>query len=282
VTLNLRAALEQALDQKVRALTPVHGGDINDAYDVCLESGQRVFVKTRDGAPAGMYAREAEGLCWLAEAEALPTPGVRYVDDGFLVLQLVQSAPRRADFEQRLGRGLAALHRYAAPCFGFANDNFIAHLPQPNAPLPSFADFYRVRRLEPLVSRARSAGLLERTDTLQFERLFTRLEALIPAEPPARVHGDLWSGNVHVDEAGGPMLIDPAVYGGHRELDLAMLQLFGAPSPRFFAAYDEGYPRAAGSAERVPLFQLYPLLVHVCLFGGGYVSQLRRALAHYV
>jgi len=112
------------------------------------------------------------------------------------------------------------------------------------------------------------------------DRLLARLDDLVgPEEPPARLHGDLWSGNVHSDEAGHPCLIDPAVYGGHREVDLGMLQLFGAPSARFFAAYEEVFPLAAGWRERVPLYQLYPLLVHVNLFGGSYVGQMRNALA---
>jgi fructosamine-3-kinase len=115
-----------------------------------------------------------------------------------------------------------------------------------------------------------------------FDHLHDKLDALVgPSEPPARLHGDLWSGTVHVDEHGAPVLIDPAVYGGHREMDLAMLSLFGAPSARFYAAYDEVYPRAPGHAERVALYQLYPLLVHLNLFGGGYLAQLRSALASY-
>ena len=156
-------------------------------------------------------------------------------------------------------------------------------LPQANAPLPTFAEFYRARRLSPLVRRARDAGLLQAEDTAHFERLYAQLaQRLGPEEPPARVHGDLWSGNVHVDETGAPMLIDPAVYGWQREADLAMLQLFGTPSQSFFAAYDEVYPRARGEHERVALHQLYPLLVHVNLFGARYVTQLRAALSRYV
>lgn len=279
----LRSTLAEALGSPVSALAPVTGGDINDAYAATLATGEQVFVKTRADAPAGMYAREAEGLAWLAEAGALRTPQVRLVRDDMLVLTFVARAPRQHDFDLQLGRGLAAVHRFGAPCFGWSRDNFIANLPQDNRALPTFAALYRERRLMPLVQRARERGLLEPRDSAAFDRLYPRLGQLLgPEEPPARVHGDLWSGNVHVDQTGAPMLIDPAVYGGHRELDLAMLSLFGSPSEDFFAAYDEHYPRAPGSRERVALLQLYPLLVHVNLFGGAYVAQLRAALAQYV
>jgi fructosamine-3-kinase len=116
-----------------------------------------------------------------------------------------------------------------------------------------------------------------------FERLFQNLTELVgPDEPPARLHGDLWGGNLHVAEDGAPCLIDPAAYGGHREMDLAMMQLFGGFSPRVFEAYAESYPLGPGHAERVPLYQLYPLLVHVNLFGGSYVAAVERALARCV
>jgi fructosamine-3-kinase len=274
----LRGALEAALG-RVQALAPLSGGDINDAYRVELADGRRYFVKTRADAPAGMYEREAEGLAWLAEANALPCPGVVAVDARFLVLEYVEPARRAASFELDLGRGLAALHRFGAPSFGLSNDNFIAHLPQANQPLARFSDFYRERRLVPLVARA--GALLDRATRARFDRLYARLDSLIPQEPPARLHGDLWSGNVHCTAAGKPMLIDPAVYGGARELDLAMLQLFGSPSPAFFAGYDEVYPRSPAHDERVPLFQLYPLLVHLNLFGASYLSGVQRALARY-
>jgi fructosamine-3-kinase len=253
----------------VRSLRPIGGGDINDAYLVETAS-ERLFVKTRPDAPPGMYACEAEGLAWLAEAKALPCPRVIAVDQRMLVLEYVEPGPQRRDFDERLGRGLAQLHLAGAPWFGFPRDNFISNLPQCNTPSASFAEFYLRQRLLPLAPDSLRARL---------ERL--PLAALIPEEKPARLHGDLWSGNVHATADGAPMLIDPAVYGGAREIDLAMLQLFGSPSPAFFAAYDEVYPRLPGHEERVALFQLYPLLVHVRLFGGSYLGSLQRALARY-
>ena len=280
---SLAQALAQALGAEVTSLRPIGGGDINDAYVATLAGGRRVFVKTRERAPAGMYVREAEGLAWLGDAGALRVPEVLAATDTLLALAFIAPGARRRDFDELLGRGLATLHRAGAPSFGLEHDNFIGPLPQPNAALPRWSEFYATRRLQPLVARARAAGHLSARDEARFARLYEALDVLCgPDEPPARLHGDLWSGNVHVDESGHPVLIDPAVYGGHREIDLAMLQLFGSPSPRFFAAYDEVYPRAVGHEERVALHQLYPLLVHVNLFGASYVSQLARALGRYV
>ncbi len=279
----LRQALERALGSAVRALSAVGGGDINDAYAATLHDGRKVFVKTRAHAHAEMYVREAEGLAWLRAAGALRVPEVLAANETLLALEWIEPGTRRAGFDEALGRGLAALHGTGAPRFGLEHDNFIGSLPQANAPLARWSEFYRVRRLEPLVARAHARKLLDARITDAFERLYARLDALVgPDEPPARLHGDLWSGNVHTDQGGAPVLIDPAVYGGHREVDLAMLALFGAPSQRMFAAYDEVYPRAAHCAERVALYQLYPLLVHVNLFGAAYVAQLSRALGRYI
>jgi fructosamine-3-kinase len=277
VTEDLAARIASAAGSAVVRIERLSGGDINDAYAAQLKSGAKLFVKTRDEVPAGMYEREAEGLAWLAEAAALRTPRVHAATDTLLLLEWVGPGARARDFDERLGRGLAALHKFGAPCFGHARDNFIGSLPQANASAPSWAEFYRARRLQPLLERA--GRQIPQALRSELDELLTRMEALVgPGEPPARVHGDLWSGNVHTDERGQPVLIDPAVYGGHREVDLAMLRLFGAPSARFFAAYDEVYPLADDHEARVPLYQLYPLLVHVCLFGASYVSQLARAV----
>jgi fructosamine-3-kinase len=279
----LRTALERLLGEQVATLHRVGGGDINEAHHATLANGQRVFVKTRAEAPAGMYAREAEGLAWLREAECgLRIPDVLAVDDALLALEWIEPAPKQSDFDEQLGRGLARLHRTHAQAFGFPRDNFIAYLPQQNGSRARWSEFYREQRLAPLVVGARARGLIDARLKARFDALYVRLPQLVgPDEAPARLHGDLWSGNVHVDERGQPVLIDPASYAGHREVDLAMLQLFGSPSARFFAAYDEVYPRAAGFADRVALYQLYPLLVHVHLFGGSYVSQLASTLSAY-
>lgn len=286
----LAAKLSQLLGEPVAELTATAGGDINAAFSVRLASGRRLFAKTHPAAPPGAFLREAEGLAWLAAAGALRVPLVVAASDAdvdgpaCLVLEQIVLAPRHGPaFDEQLGRGLAALHGHTAPCFGLDRQNYLASLPQDNTPTESWPELYARQRLAPLAERAARLGLLPRTLGLQLEQLYRELPNLTgEPEPPARLHGDLWSGNVLAAHSGEPVLIDPAVYGGHREVDLAMMRLFGGFGPRVFAAYEEAYPLSAGHAERVALYQLYPLLAHVNLFGSSYLAQLQRALTRYV
>jgi fructosamine-3-kinase len=280
------AALAKALGSDVVSASSVAGGDINDAYALTLADGRRLFAKANARSPRGMFAAEARGLAWLAEAGVLRVPAVVAVaapEDAaqFLALELVATGRPARDFDERLGRGLAALHRFGtrSATFGLDHDNFVGSLPQDNTAAPSWPEFYRARRLEPLLRRAADRGLASSRMRQGFHRLFAALDELVgPPEPPARLHGDLWGGNLLCDDRGAPVLIDPAVYGGHREIDLAMMRLFGGFGARVFDAYDEAAPLADGHPERVALYQLYPLMVHVNLFGGGYVGSVESAL----
>jgi len=284
----LRLRLESLLGQRVLSVARVSGGDINDAFELGLADRSCVFLKTNKQAPHAMFGAEAVGLEFLREPGVLRIPEVLSVSAAdetqpFLLLEFVHSARRKPGFDEELGRGLAALHRFGAPNFGFHASNFIGRLAQENGACPSWAEFYRERRLEPQLRAAEAAGRAPLALRRKFERLLSKLPELVgEPEAPARVHGDLWSGNLHVDERGAPCLIDPAVYGGHREMDLAMMRLFGGFSERVFAAYAEAFPLSAGHDERVPLYQLYPLLVHVNLFGAGYLGSVEHALSSYV
>jgi fructosamine-3-kinase len=282
----LRAAIGGALGAHLTRVHPLPGGDINPAFALELSDGRRAFAKTQPRAPAGFFEAEAHGLRWLEDAGALRIPRVLGLGAAgsahgpFLLLELLEPGPRARGFEERLGRGLAALHRAGAASFGLDRDNFIGLLPQPNEPSPSWAEFYRERRLRPLLENARRQGLADAALERDMDRLFAMLEERVgPSEPPARLHGDLWGGNLHADAEGQPVLIDPAVYAGHREIDLAMMQLFGGFGGRVFDAYHESHPLAPGHRERVALYQLYPLLVHVVHFGASYLSRLRACLA---
>ena len=280
---SLAGRLAGALGQAVVSLEPCAGGDINQAFTARLADGSRVFVKYHPKPPVGMFAAEAGGLRFLGEANALRVPEVLYVGDDFLVLALIEAGPRRPDYDERLGYGLAALHQVSPPWFGGERDNFIGRLLQDNRPLPTWAAFYRDRRLRPQYEMARHAGYFSPRTDAAMNRLFDQLpQRLGPCEPPARIHGDLWGGNVIVDGAGEPCLIDPAAHGGHREVDLAMMRLFGGFAPRVFAAYAEAFPLAPGHSERVPLYQLYFLLVHVNLFGGAYVHSATSVIDQLV
>jgi len=283
----LQARVEAKLGQRVERASSLAGGDINLAFELELAKGERLFLKTNPSAPSEMFAVEARGLELLAQARALRVPKVVAASaagerPSFLLLEFIRSEKPRADFADRLGQGLAALHRAPRSGFGLDHANFIGPLEQRNREHPSWAEFYRAERLEPQLRAAIDGGRAPRALARDFERLFQALPELVgEPEPPALVHGDLWSGNVHVDEQGAPCLIDPAVYGGQREVDLAMMKLFGGFSARVFAAYHEAFPLSPGHEARVPLYQLYPLLVHVNLFGGGYLDSVRRALAVY-
>lgn len=275
----LKGSLEREVGTRVRHSRPLSGGDICQAYMVWFEGRENLFVKTRSGGPETLFAAEARGLDWLREAQALRVPAVVAATPDFLALEFLESGTRQADFEDCLGRGLAALHRFSPSLWGLDHDNFIGSLPQSNKPCASWPEFYIERRLRPLVRRAIDGDLAPRSWSNHFERLFQSLPQRIPDEPPSRLHGDLWAGNLHTGPQGEPCLIDPSVYAGHREVDLAMMRLFGGFGSRVFESYQEAYPLSEGHELRVPLYQLYPLLVHVNLFGGGYACSVDRALA---
>lgn len=285
----LRIELEQALGRPITGLKRLSGGDINDAFAVACEDGAQLFAKTLSAAPATMAAVEARGLEWLRGGHGLRIPQVHMARDGgagrrcWLVLEWIESGPPSADFDAQLGRGLASLHRMGAASYGLDFDNYVGSLPQVNTPIDDWPAFYGAARLWPQVERAIHAGIATPDMRSGVERLRARLDDLLgsPSEGPSRLHGDLWSGNVMCDARGVPALIDPAPYGGDREVDLAMMALFGGFSDRALAAYEEAYPLRPGAAERRPLYQLYPLLVHANLFGGPYIARVEALVARY-
>ena len=284
-------AITAALGRSPQSAGRVSGGDLNDAWRVELDDGRVAFVKTAADAQPGGYVAEAAGLRWLAEAEALAVPAVLAVVDPddesapgprLLALEWIEEGRLDSAGEEELGRGLARLHDAGAEAFGGESALRLGPLSVPNEPADSWHEFYAERRLRPLAEQAEARNALPRGCREAIERVCERIEELAgPEEPPARLHGDLWSGNVLAGSDGRPRLIDPAAHGGHREVDLAMLRLFGGPSERCFAAYHEEKPLADGHDERVPLWQLFPLLVHAVLFGGGYGSSVARIAARF-
>jgi fructosamine-3-kinase len=258
----------------------VAGGDINEAFRVAMADGGEAFVKTRADAPVGEYAAEAAGLRWLAAPGALRTPRVLEVAPDHLALEWIEPGALDGAGAEELGRGLAETHAAGAPAFGASgpgDETGFGWLRLSNEPALDWASFYGERRLGPLMRLGVERAVLSSGAASALDRVCERLTSLVgAAEPPARLHGDLWGGNVLAGRDGRPWLIDPAAYGGHREIDLAMLRLFGAPSERIFDAYAEHSPLAEGWRERVELYQLAPLLVHALLFGGSYVGAAER------
>ncbi|MEX2609556.1 MAG: fructosamine kinase family protein [Gemmatimonadota bacterium] len=262
---------------------PVGGGCISPAARVQGQDGRVGFLKWASGdTPAGLFAAEGHGLNALRQAGAVPVPTVLGVDgDRWLLLEWLEPAPADAAAWTAFGSGLAALHRSADGAWGWETDNFIGPLPQANAPAADWPSFWAERRLAPMLARARRTGHLSAADERRGHALLAALPDLLgPAavrDGPSLLHGDLWSGNAHACAA-GLALVDPAVYRGHREVDLAMADLFGGFPEPFWAAYAEAWPLLEGAARRRAVYQLYYLLVHVILFGGGYVARTRAAL----
>jgi fructosamine-3-kinase len=258
------------LDVPVQRSTPLGGG----AARAELADGRTVVVKEGPGVAA-----EAAGLRWLAVPGGPPVPEVLALDGARLVTTYVRPGRPSAAAAADLGRRLAALHAAGAAAFGAGPpaapvDAWIGPAPMRNVAGDEWASWYATHRVAPYLRAARDAGDLTAAEATVVERVCDRLPALAgPAEPPARLHGDLWSGNV-LWSTDGAWLIDPAAHAGHRETDLAMLALFGCPHlDTVLAAYDDAAPLAPGRRERVPLHQLFPLLVHVVLFGRGYAGQ---------
>lgn len=252
---------------------PVSGGCINHAY--CIASGsQKVFLKhnRRDLFP-GMFEAEAAGLQLLRESRSVNVPHVLgtgdFGNDSYILLEFIEPGKKRKDYWEDAGRRLAALHRCVSEKYGLEQDNYIGSVRQSNKKHKDWIHFFLEERIKPF------------TDILtypDYDKMEKTLRSMIPAEMPALLHGDLWNGNVITGSQGQACLIDPAVYYGHRETDLAMTKLFGGFPREFFDAYKEENPLQPGFEGRIDVYNLYPLLVHARLFGGGYVGQVRDIL----
>lgn len=281
----LFAALEERFQDTIQRYKGVAGGDINQALHITFQKSGQIFVKYNTHAPADMFEKEAIALATLARhAEGLFVPKVLDVgvlDGGlsFLALDFLElRAFKKQDFS-RLGAGLAHLHRVTFSHFGLDHDNYIGNLPQKNDYRAHFADFFWEMRILPQLEIARNAHLMDDADVKQAFKASKMWKSIFPDEQPALLHGDLWRGNVICSVEHGVGLIDPAMYYGNREAELAFSQLFGGFADEFYQAYQSEYPLQPGFQERVALYNLYPILVHANLFGGMYV-QKARAIIH--
>lgn len=264
---------------------PVSGGSINKAFRI--ETNQGIFfLKFNDPSRyPEMFAKEAKGLKLLHKPGIISVPEVLLVDEtdehAFLLLGYVDSAMEVPDFWDDFGEKLANLHKVKSGKFGLDHDNYMGSLYQHNDFHNDWTEFFIVERLERQVRLAREEGNIGRSDVLGFERLYKRLEEIFPPTEPALLHGDLWSGNFMVDAKGHACLIDPAVYYGHPEIDIAMSTMFGVFAQRFYEAYNRHNPLEKGWQNRLEIYNLYPLMVHVNLFGGGYLNAVQRVLRRF-
>ena len=265
--------------------SPLGGGDINRAARLETSVGN-LFVKwNRSDRYPGMFDKEAKGLNLLNAANVIRIPRVLLSglagNHAFLCLEFIETGSPGNAFWEDFGRSLAKLHKNSKKFFGLDHDNYIGSLPQINKNYPYWIDFFIEQRINFQLELARNSGLIDRSVIKAAEHMFGRLNEIIPVEPPSLLHGDLWSGNFMVSNQGEACLIDPAVYYGHREMDIAMTRLFGGFSAAFYEYYNEEYPMEKGWENRLEIFNLYPLLVHVNLFGRAYVSQVSSILRKF-
>lgn len=284
--LSLSVQLEATLSSRITAARPFSGGDIHRAALLTLTDGRQIFLKyNTSGHAVEMFRTEALGLALLGASKVIAVPkalGHGHVDEyAFLLLEYIAPGYRNRHFWEDFGSSLSALHGTTSAQFGFAHDNFIGSLPQSNKRHDNWPDFFTQERLLPQMRLTREHNRLNASDEKQLENLCKKLSSICPKESPALTHGDLWSGNFLCNTKNKPVLIDPAASFAHREMDLAMSRLFGGFDSVFYQSYENAWPLAPGFEERIEVYQLYYLLVHVNLFGGGYVESVRSILRRW-
>lgn len=273
---------ENGLSLEINAFTSVSGGCINQCGRIDTNRGT-FFIKwnEKEYLP-GMFEAESYGLRLMHDSAAICVPEVLFCDTtqryAFIVMEYMEKGRRGAAYWTQLGEQLATMHQHAAEQFGLERDNYIGTLPQYNQWQDNWIDFFDLNRISPMLKYATDNGYFSSKHLRQWEKMRSGLPSLFPPdEKPALLHGDLWSGNV-IDYKGAPCLVDPALYYGNREMELAMTGLFGGFDKLFYKAYFEAFPVAQGYWEREEIYQLYPLLVHVNLFGSGYVAPVEAIL----
>lgn len=276
----LKAIIQSQIDMTIISEKPISGGDINKAAKIETTSGDRFFLKWNESAPEGMFETEAKGLKLLDSALTdLIIPEVFLIGDNFLLLKFIEESNTGSSFD--FGVQLAKLHRKTNELFGLDHSNYIGRLPQQNKYHADWLEFFMRERLEPQVKMAIDTGKLDPKLSTIFDRAINYTYVVFPDEPPALLHGDLWGGNYLFNTEGKACIYDPAVYFGHREIDLAMSRLFGGFGSDFYQGYNEEYPLEKGYEERFKLCNLYPILVHANLFGGHYCNQAEVLLKHF-
>jgi len=262
------------------------GGCINNTGRIKTSRGD-FFIKWNqtDSFPE-MFKHEFEGLMKLLETKAIKIPEPYFHGEAgphsYLLTEYIAGALRMPDYWQQLGGQLADLHKNTWKWFGFENDNYIGSLPQKNSKEDTWSNFFIQRRLEAQLQFALHSGKLNTNHQQNFEKLYKEIPSICnDKEPPALIHGDLWSGNLMTGVIGEPVLIDPSVYFGNREIEIAFTTLFGGFDSDFYESYQDAWPLEPGFDQRRNIYNLYPLLVHVNLFGGGYISQVEHIISRF-
>lgn len=283
--MHFESVIEKWLEEPVLGARALAGGDINQVFRLKLAHSPDLVLKLNSSNMyPDMFEKEAKGLDLLRGAGGKAPQVVKTFVDGanqYLLLEFIkESRPDGASWE-KFGRQLARVHQKTSDYFGLGHDNYIGSLVQINSNKKNWSEFFISNRLEPLVQMASTRNLLGKAQRKAFESLYARLSQLIPEEPASLLHGDLWSGNLMFDFYGEPVFIDPAVYFGHREVDIAMTRMFGGFNEIFLSSYNEIKPLELGWQERLEIHNLYPTLVHLVLFGSSYLSGIERTLRRY-
>ena len=277
--------MDKSEEMEFKEFQPISGGCINNGGKLSTKAAI-YFIKWNDAELfPGMFEAEAKGLKQLQSANEIHIPEVQFTGSAkgysYILMEFIEQGERRSDFFESMGYKLARLHKHTNKLFGLNHENYIGSLPQENRQIVDWPEFYIIQRLMPQIKLAIDAGIIDKASIVQFEKIYPKLEHYFPAEQPSLLHGDLWSGNYMTDELGEPCLFDPAIYYGHREMDIAMTRLFGGFNSAFYTSYQEEHPLEKGFEERVDLFKLYPLLVHLNLFGRAYWNQIVPTLRRY-
>lgn len=271
---------------KPENFSPASGGCINNGGKLTTAKGE-VFVKwnTSKAFPL-MFTAEAKGLKLLAEPQCIQIPQVLDVYEGekysCIIMEQINSGARAKDYWSDLAHSLACLHGQTREQYGLDHDNYIGSLPQHNNNTDGWLDFFINNRLMPQVESALESGKLSKKDFEKYKLFERKISELLPEEQPALVHGDLWSGNLMIGPKGNPVLIDPAVAYVHREMEMAFTRLFGGFDREFYEVYQQVFPMQPGYEERFNIYNVYPLLVHVNLFGGSYYQQVMSIISRFI
>jgi len=284
----IEAKLFAAREQQHRILDQgaIGGGDINETHKLITSSGQFFLKKNSASKFPGMFEAEDKGLGLLHQHSSCTVPRVvqrfEQNDVSYLLMDFLEVGNAKADFWEVFGQKLAQMHKQSQAGFGLDHNNFIGYLLQFNNSRSSWEAFFIEMRLEPMIRMAVDKGLIPKMDLPIFDKLFSLLHDFFPREAPAFLHGDLWNGNFSIGTDGYACLFDPAVYFGHREMDLGMSKLFGGFKSEFYMSYHNSYPLEAGWEKRIEIANLYPLLVHLNLFGGSYYAQVKENIKRFI
>ena len=265
--------------------TPIGGGCIHNGTKLVTSKGN-FFLKWNNSSTPDMFEKEAEGLNLLSSVGIFTIP--RPISFGklegkyFLLMEYIESSSKIGGYWSDFGQKLALLHQNTEGRFGLDHDNYIGSLPQYNKHQKSWGEFFVKMRIQPQLDIAIKNRLADHSLMEALAKLYQKIPEILPNEKPSLLHGDLWSGNVMTDSEGKVCLIDPAVYYGHREIELAFTTLFGGFNSKFYHSYDEAFPRSPGFMERIDLYNIYPLLVHLNLFGSSYYGSVMRSIMRYI